>query len=51
MFRGHKIDALFKRAPYQHLTKSGWRNVGKWTMVSSLIIIVIGVILLILRLD
>ena len=46
MYKGHKLNALSWRAPYQHLSKNEWKNIGKWTMISSLFIFLIGIICL-----
>ena len=48
MFLGHKIDMLAWRAAFKGLTIEGWKNVGKWTMVSSIFIFIIAFIILIL---
>lgn len=45
---GHSISALSWRAPYKNLNKKGWKNIGKWTMIVSLFIMLIGVILIII---
>ena len=37
IFRGHDISLLLWRAPYQNLTKEQQKNLGKWTMITSII--------------
>ena len=44
MFTGHKLGILDYRAAFKNLSIDQWKNIGKWTMVSSLIIYVIGII-------
>ncbi len=51
MFTGHKLNILTWRAAFKNLTIDKWKNIGKWTMISSLFIAIIGVILIILQVD
>lgn len=51
MFTGHELNILTWRAAFKNLTIDKWKNIGKWTMVSSLFIAIIGVILIILQVD
>ena len=44
MFTGHKLGLLDYRESFKNLSKDQWKNIGKWTMISSLIIYVIGLI-------
>lgn len=37
MFKGHRIEMLSWKAPYKNLNKKEWQNIGKWTMISSII--------------
>ena len=46
-FTGHKIDMLAWRAPYQNLKKDDWKKIGKYTMIVSIFIFIIGIIVLI----
>ena len=41
---GHKLEIMTYRAAFKNLTKSEWKNIGKWTMISSLIIYIIAII-------
>ena len=43
-YTGHKIDMLAWRAAFKGLTIDGWKNVGKWTMISSIIPFILGII-------
>lgn len=44
MFTGHKIDMLSWRAEFKNLNIDGWKNVGKWTMITSILIFIIAII-------
>jgi len=44
MFMGHKLDILTMRAAYQNLTKEEWKNIGKWTMISSIIPLILAIV-------
>ena len=44
MFKGYKIDALAWRAPYKNLKKSGWKEIGKYTMIVSIFIFILAII-------
>ena len=44
MFTGHKLGIMDYRAAFKNLSIDQWKNIGKWTMISSLIIYVIGII-------
>lgn len=44
MFMGHKLDILTSRSAYQNLTKDEWKNIGKWTMISSIIPLILAIV-------
>ncbi len=44
MFTGHKLEIMTYRAAFKNLSKSEWKNIGKWTMISSILIYIIAVI-------
>lgn len=44
MFTGHKLDIMTYRAAFKNLNKSEWKNIGKWTMIASIIIYIIAVL-------
>ena len=44
IYKGHDVSKLFVRASFKNLTKEEWINIGKWTMIVSLFIILIGVL-------
>ena len=46
MFTGHKLGVIAWKAAFKGLTKEGWKNVGKWTMITSVIPLIIGIICL-----
>ncbi len=47
MFTGHKLGIIAWKAAFKGLTKDGWINVGKWTMISSILIYLIGILAII----
>lgn len=51
MFTGHKIDMLSWRAPYQNLNADDWKKIGKYTMIVSMFIFIIGIIVLIFNIQ
>lgn len=44
MYRGHKLEILSWKAAFKNLNIDGWKNVGKWTMISSIIIFIIAIL-------
>jgi hypothetical protein len=44
MFTGHKIGLLEGRVAFKNLTKEEWKNIGKWTMISSMFIYLLAII-------
>ncbi len=44
MYKGHKVNYLSWRVPYKNLTKAEWINIGKWTMIVSLIPFVLAIV-------
>ena len=51
MYTGHKLEIMTMRAAFRNLTKKEWKNIGKWTIVSSIFIYVIAIIGWILKLE
>ena len=47
MFTGHKLGIISWKVAFKNLTKEGWKNVGKWTMISSLLFYLIGIVAII----
>ena len=43
-FTGHELGILTARPAFKNLKKEEWKNIGKWTMIVSLFIILIGVL-------
>ncbi len=41
---GHELKIISWKAAYKGLTKSGWKNVGKWTMISSIIPFILAIL-------
>ena len=44
MYRGHKLGIMDYRAAFRNLTKEKWINIGKWTMISSIVIYIIAIL-------
>ena len=44
IYRGHDVRILLWRAQYKNLSKSEWKNIGKWTMIVSVIPILFAII-------
>jgi len=44
IYTGHDVSKLFIRAQFKNLNKSEWKNIGKWTMIVSIIPFVIALI-------
>ena len=41
---GHKVELLTWKPAFKNLTIAEWKNIGKWTMISSIFIYIIAVI-------
>ena len=50
MFTGHKLEIMTYRAAFKNLTILEWKNIGKWTMISSILIYIIGILGIIFKL-
>lgn len=44
MFTGHKLDILSLRVEFKNLNINDWKNIGKWTMITSILIFIIAII-------
>ena len=44
MYTGHKLEILTYRAAFKNLSKAEWKNIGKWTMISSVFIFIIAIL-------
>ena len=44
MYKGHKLGILEIRAAFKNLSKDEWKNIGKWAMISSIVIFIIAII-------
>ena len=42
MFTGHKLGIMEGRVAFQNLSKEQWKNIGKWTMISSSVLFIIS---------
>ena len=48
-FTGHKIAILTERSNFKNIDINDWKNIGKWTMISSVFIYLIAIIVYILN--
>ena len=44
MYRGHKLDMLSWKPQFKNLNESDWKNIGKWTMITSIFIFILATI-------
>ncbi len=44
MFTGHKLGIVTERPAFKNATKSDWKNIGKWTMIVSIVILIISLV-------
>ena len=49
MYKGHKLSIMEYRAAFKNLSKDEWINIGKWTMISSILIFLIAIIAMFLE--
>ena len=50
MYTGHELKMISWKAGFRSLDKQGWKNVGKWTMISSLFIFMFALLAIFLSL-
>ena len=43
MYKGHKLGILEVRVAFKNLNKDEWKNIGKSTMILSIIIFIIAI--------
>jgi len=44
MFIGHELGIMTLRPAFKNLTKEEWKNIGKWTMISSIFIYILAIL-------
>ena len=44
MYRGNELKAISWKAAFKGVNKAGWKNIGKWTIIASIIIYIIAII-------
>ncbi len=44
MYGGNELKIISWKAAFKGLNKSGWKNVGKWTMIVSLIPFILAIL-------
>ena len=45
IYKGHDVSTLLWDARYQNLSKNEWKNIGNWTMIVSIIPLIIAIII------
>ena len=43
MFTGHKLGIMTMRPAFKNLSKAEWKNIGKWTMITSIFIFALAI--------
>ena len=43
-FTGHKIGILTGRVAFRNLSIEEWKNIGKWVMIVSIFVLIIGIL-------
>ena len=51
MYTGHEFKAISWKAAFKGIKKDGWKNVGKWTMITSILIYIIAILGLIFHFE
>ena len=49
MYKGHKLSIMEWRVAFRNLSKEQWINIGKWTMITSILIFIIAFIAMFLE--
>ena len=44
MFTGHKLGIMTARPAFKNLSKAEWKNIGKWTMITSILIFILAIV-------
>lgn len=44
MFTGHKLGIMTIRPAFKNLTIDQWKNVGKWTMITSSLMFILAIL-------
>lgn len=47
MATGHKLGIMTARSAFKNLNKNEWKNIGKWVMIVSIFIYILGIIAII----
>ena len=51
MYKGHSLGIVTYRAAFRNLKKADWINIGKYTMLSSILIFLLAIIGLIFNFE
>ena len=44
MYAGNELKIISWKAAFKGLNKSGWKNVGKWTMIASIVPLILAIL-------
>ena len=50
MYSGHELGIMTNRPAFKNLDIDAWKNIGKWTLFSGVIILIISIIAFIFKL-
>ena len=44
IYKGHDVKKLVWKAQYKNLTNKEWKNIGKWTMIFSIVPFILAIL-------
>ena len=44
MYKGNELKIISWKAAFKGLNKNGWKNVGKWTMITGIIPFILAIL-------
>lgn len=48
-YTGHKIGLFSFRVAFRNLTIKGWKNIGKWVIIVSIFVFILGLLLMLIN--
>ena len=51
MFTGHKLSVIAWKAAFKNVTIDGWKKIGKYTMIVSIFIYILGIVAIIFKFE
>ena len=49
MFTGHKLGIMEGRVAFRNLTIDAWKKIGKYTMIVSIFVLILGIVAILLK--